>query len=257
MAEYRLPEFTTEQRIDAAIQLINPHRGWGVVSALADLYGASRTLLYQIRNKALEAIANGVLPGESGRPCQDETVTVDKPFVQRVISILPCLTGTVRDIQTGLELILGVSRSVGHISQTLSEAGEQARAINLNIPVPLPVLGEADEIFQGRKPCLTVVDGRSFLVLNLTAEDTRDADFQSYLKPCMGDLFNGGQQVAPLGLKVKFFILLGGLVFYKQAAPTGLKNLFHRKPKIGETHLGVLDGSLQGTLRPVALSFKT
>jgi hypothetical protein len=36
-------------------------------------------------------------------------------------------------------------------------------------------LGEADEIFQGRHPCLTVVDGRSFLVLNLSAEQRRDA----------------------------------------------------------------------------------
>jgi hypothetical protein len=36
-------------------------------------------------------------------------------------------------------------------------------------------LGEADEIFQGRQPCLTMVDGRSFLVLNLSAEQSRDA----------------------------------------------------------------------------------
>jgi hypothetical protein len=36
-------------------------------------------------------------------------------------------------------------------------------------------LGEADEIFQGRQPCLTVVDGRSFLVLNLSAEQRCDA----------------------------------------------------------------------------------
>ena len=41
--------------------------------------------------------------------------------------------------------------------------------------VPLPVLAEADEIFQGRQPCLTVVDGRSFLVLNLTPAAARDA----------------------------------------------------------------------------------
>jgi len=39
----------------------------------------------------------------------------------------------------------------------------------------LPVLAEADEIFQGRRPCLTVVDGRSFLALNLTPAETRDA----------------------------------------------------------------------------------
>jgi hypothetical protein len=36
------------------------------------------------------------------------------------------------------------------------------------------VLGEADEIFQGHKPCLTLVDGRSFLVLSLSAQEHRD-----------------------------------------------------------------------------------
>jgi hypothetical protein len=36
------------------------------------------------------------------------------------------------------------------------------------------MLGELDETFQGRNPCLTVVDGRSFVVLNLTAADRRD-----------------------------------------------------------------------------------
>jgi len=40
--------------------------------------------------------------------------------------------------------------------------------------VPLPILGEADEIFQGRKPCLTLVDGRSFLMLSLTPAESRD-----------------------------------------------------------------------------------
>lgn len=78
---------------------------------------------------------------------------------------MPVLKGTVRDIQQGLHLLFGVQRSVGYISQTLTAAGEQATAYNLGITVPLPILGEADEIFQGQKPCLTLVDGRSFLVV--------------------------------------------------------------------------------------------
>lgn len=79
-----------------------------------------------------------------------------------------------RNIQLGLGLILDVSRSVGYISETLNTAGEKAMSHNLSIKVPLPILGEADEIFQGRKPCLTVVDGRSFLALNLTPAESRD-----------------------------------------------------------------------------------
>ena len=58
--------------------------------------------------------------------------------------------------------------------QTLQTAGTAAMAYNASIPVPQPVLAEADEIFQGRQPALTVVDGRSFLVLNLSPAEARD-----------------------------------------------------------------------------------
>ena len=84
------------------------------------------------------------------------------------------LKGTVRDIQLGLDVLFTVRRSVGYVSETLQESGAAAAAYNASIKVPLPVLGEADEIFQGRQPCLTVVDGRSFLVMNLSPEESRD-----------------------------------------------------------------------------------
>ena len=176
MAEYRIPEFTTEQRADAALQMLVPlpDREWGLVSELARLYGVSRTLLYEMRDRALGAIVEALLPRDAGRPAQVTTLTVDKTFIDRTIAILPMLKGSVRDIRLGLDLILGVTRSVGYVSETLAAAGGQATTYNLGVTVPLPVLGEADEIFQGRKPCLTLVDGRSFLVLNLTPAESRD-----------------------------------------------------------------------------------
>lgn len=176
MAEYRVPEFTSEQRAEVAVQMLVswPDRRWGLVSELAQLYGVSRTLLYEIRDRAWEAIVKALLPGEAGRPVQSATVTVDKAFIDRTIAILPMLKGSVRDIRLGLNLMLGVTRSVGYISETLTAGGEQATAYNLRLSVPLPVLGEADEIFQGRKPCLTLVDGRSFLVLHLSPAESRD-----------------------------------------------------------------------------------
>jgi len=176
MATYRVPEFTIEQRAEAALQMLVPwpERPWGLVSELARRYGVSRTRLYEIRDGAWEAVVEALLPGEAGRPAQVTCLTVDKAFIDRTIALLPMLTGSVRDIRLGLKLMLGVARSVGYISQTLTAAGEQARTYNLEMTVPLPILGEADEIFQGRKPCLTLVDGRSFLVLNLTPAESRD-----------------------------------------------------------------------------------
>lgn len=176
MAAYRVPEFTLEQRAEAALQMLVPlpDRKWGLVSELTRLYGVSRTLLYKIRDQAWEALTAALLPRAAGRPTETPTLTVDKAFIDRTITILPLLKGSVRDIRLGLNLVLGVARSLGYISETLTAAGERATADNLRVPVPLPVLGEADEIFQGRKPCLTVVDGRSFLVLNLTPAESRD-----------------------------------------------------------------------------------
>jgi len=177
MAEYRVPEFTTGQRTDAALQMLVsfPEREWGQVAKLARLYGVSRTLLYEIRDRVQDAIVEALRPRDAGRPVQAATLTVDKAVVDRAIVTLPLLKGSVRDIRLGLDVLLGVSRSVGYISQTLTAAGEQATVYNLSVRVPLPILGEADEIFQGRKPCLTLVDGRSFLVVNLTPAVSRDA----------------------------------------------------------------------------------
>jgi hypothetical protein len=81
----------------------------------------------------------------------------------------------VRDIQLGLDLFVGVQRSIGYISETLQAAGFAAQAYSEQIVFPEPILGEADEIFQGDQPCLTVVDGRSFAVLTLRPADARDA----------------------------------------------------------------------------------
>ncbi len=175
MAGYRVPEFTPEQRADAALRMLAPDREWGLGVELARLYGVSRTLLYKTRDRARDAIVAALLPRDAGRPAPATTLTVDKALVDRAIATLPLLKGSVRDIRLGLSLILGVTRSVGYISQTLTAAGEQAMAYNLSISVPLPILGEADEIFQGRQPCLTLVDGRSFLVLHLTPAESRDS----------------------------------------------------------------------------------
>jgi len=110
-----------------------PERKWGLVSELARLYGVSRTLLYETRERALEAIIEALLPRQAGRPAQVTTLMVNKAFIDRTIAILPMLKGSVRDIRLGLGLIWGVTRSVGYISETLAAAGEQATAYNLSI----------------------------------------------------------------------------------------------------------------------------
>jgi hypothetical protein len=177
MAHYRLPELDLSTRIAFALEMLQPipERKWGRVTELAHTYDVSRTFLYKLRDRALEVLSEGLAPRTPGRQAQERTLVIDRAFIQRAISIMPLLKGSVRDIQRGLDLLLGVERSVGYISQTLGVMGKQAEAHNQVLRVPLPILGEADEIFQGRKPCLTLVDGRSFLVVTLTPAESRDA----------------------------------------------------------------------------------
>jgi len=177
MLEYRRKDLDLSTRIFLGIEMLSPAelRGWGRASELAEAYGISRSLLYQIKDRVKEALEAALKPKPVGRPAEENLLRVDREMIRKAIAVMPVLTGSVRIIQTGLELLFGVQRSVGYISQTLQAAGQAADRKNEGMRVPLPVLGEADEIFSGRKPCLTVVDGRSFLVLNLAAAESRDA----------------------------------------------------------------------------------
>lgn len=177
MAQYRLSELDLSTRLQLTAEMVLgvQERGWGRASQLAQQYGVSRTLLYEWRAKALQSLSDILQPhGPGPRPLK-QSLEISDSFIQRAIALWPMLTGSVRGIQTGLELLLGVERSVGYISQTLQAAGQKAATYNQAVVIPLPVLAEADEIFQGRRPCLTVVDGRSFLALNLSPAESRDA----------------------------------------------------------------------------------
>lgn len=177
MQEYRRKDLDLSTRIFLGIEMLYPAevRGWGRANELAQEYGISRSLLYQFQDRVREALAAALGPKPVGRPIQEKSLVIDRDYLRKAIAVMPLLTGSVRTIQLGLELLFGVQRSIGHISQTLQAAGAAAAAQNNGLCVPLPVLGEADEIFAGRQPCLTVVDGRSFLVLNLAAAAGRDA----------------------------------------------------------------------------------
>jgi hypothetical protein len=176
MAHYRLPELDLSTRITLALEMLQPipERKWGRATELAQIYGVSREFLYQLRDRVLDSLTTVLAPRQPGPQFQAESLTIDRDYIRRAIVVLPLLKGSVRDIQQGLELLFGIQRSTGYISQTLTAAGEQATNYNLGITVPLAILGEADEIFQGRQPCLTLVDGRSFLVVNLTPAESRD-----------------------------------------------------------------------------------
>ena len=177
MAQYRRATLDLSTRLQLTLEMLTPCavRGWGRATALAAAHQISRTRLYELRDCGRAALLAALAPQPPGPRPSVTTVTVDRPYIERAIAVLATQRGSVRGVQLGLELLFQTSRSLGYISQTLTALGARATAQNDACGVPLPVLAEADEIFQGHQPCLTVVDGRSFLVLNLTPAAARDA----------------------------------------------------------------------------------
>ncbi len=176
MADYRLSHLDLSTRIALGLQMLDPNREWGRVSQLAREYGVSRRFLYKMEAQVEEALLNALAPKPAGRPSHSTVLVIDRPFLDRAMIVLTtAVPGTIRGIQLALELLFGRHCANGLLSETLQAYGEAARQYNAQLTVPLPVLGEVDEIFQGQQPCLTVVDGRSFLVLNLAAAQGRDA----------------------------------------------------------------------------------
>ena len=176
MNNYRLDHIDLSTRIELGLQMLDPSRTWGQVSALSRKHGVSRKFLYQLNTKLHKALEAALTAKPAGRKPKEEKVTIDQAFLNRAILVLAMVVpGTVRSVQLVLELLFGQHKSIGVISETLQAYGEAAQDYNATLRTTQPMLGEADEIFQGKQPCLTVVDGRSFLVLNLSAEQNRDA----------------------------------------------------------------------------------
>jgi hypothetical protein len=175
MADYQLGHLDLSTRMKLAFLMLNPERPWGQVTDLSRDYGVSRKFLYELQAKASTVLAEAFMPQTAGRKCAKHNLVVDEDFVQRAIAVcLSAVPGTVRTVQALLNLLFGVQRSVGYISQSAQELGAAALAYQQGLSLPIPVLAEADEIFQSHKPCLTLVDGRSFLVLSLSVQDHRD-----------------------------------------------------------------------------------
>ncbi len=170
MVHYQLSQLDLSTRIGLAVRMLDPDRSWGEVTQLARSYGTSRKFLYLLRDRTAQAIQASLAPQMPGPQRSTAWLQLDRHFLQKAILILSLLPPSLRNLQRVLALLFGQACSLGYIQRTLQGAGERARADNQRLQPTQPILAEADEIFKTRRPCLTVVDGRSFLVLNLARQ---------------------------------------------------------------------------------------
>ena len=109
MLEYRRKDLDLSTRIFLGIEMLFPAevRGWGRASELAQEYDISRSLLYQFKDRVQAALEAALKPRPVGRPAEKEILHINREYVRKAIAVMPLLTGSVRSIQIGLELLLG------------------------------------------------------------------------------------------------------------------------------------------------------
>ena len=80
MLEYRRKDLDLSTRIFLGIEMLYPAevRGWGRASELAEVYGISRSMLYQIKDRVQEALEAALKPKPVGRPAEEKLLRVDR-----------------------------------------------------------------------------------------------------------------------------------------------------------------------------------
>jgi hypothetical protein len=178
MTQYRVKQLDMSIRIEIGLKMVmsSAERGWGWVTEMAAAYGVSRQTFYDVRDDVRAVLEQAVKPQAPGPKPTNETQRIDAEYIRWATTVLAMQKGSTRDVQLGLELLFGVKRSVGFISETLNAVGQSAADYNAQLRPGQPIQGEADEVFQRMMPCFTVVDGQSFMVLNLSAEADRSGE---------------------------------------------------------------------------------
>jgi hypothetical protein len=167
MANYRRPQVNLSTRINLAGALLNPELRRGEITELAQRHQVSRKFLYHLQSQAETALALGLEARQPGPHRDTQTLRVDKAYLQQAVLILSLLPPSLRNLQTALEWLFGARVSLGNIQHILRQAGTHARAENQRLHPVQPMQAELDEIFQTGRPCLTVIDHQSALLLHL------------------------------------------------------------------------------------------
>jgi hypothetical protein len=165
---------TAKQRIRLALDCLDEDC---CVSRLADEHLVSRKFVYQQRRVALDALDRAFRP-----PAQDDPdvlfhLGVTDAWLRQFV-LVAVLVGhsSLRGCQETLDCLLGLPVSLGWVHSVVADAIDKARPINDSQDLTGAQAIALDEIFQGRKPVLAVVDVQSAYCCLLSQEERRDAD---------------------------------------------------------------------------------
>ena len=177
------PDITLSDRlfISAVLNLSREERPWGMITWLSDFYQTSRQTIYDIGDSILKTILDykdttnkvlekpNVLPASSAEDHSVERNILKMAFPGSV---------SIRAMQELLDESLGVSRSIGFISQLLNQSGEKAGQIlsELDYDHLDGIIALRDETFFQGWPILLLVEPRSGMIVFAHVAEDRQAD---------------------------------------------------------------------------------
>ncbi len=187
----KAPHLSTPDILFMTGVMSSPHRPWGIVTWMAKTFEVSRQTVYDLPKRVLQRLSSPPKAAPVVHPKEDE-----KYRIQRTV-LTAAFPGKMafRPMQEMLQEAFGVRRSVGWLSELLTEAGKQAGRILADVPLAQlgPVLVVRDEKFFQNKPILMVIEPVSAAILGIWALPDRQAETWAL---ALTELADRGLQIA-------------------------------------------------------------
>lgn len=155
-------------------------RPWGIATWLADVFAISRPTLYSLAKRVMERLTAAqpiALPDKQVKAVHP--IEVNATRLQRTI-LTAAFPGKIalRPLQELLAEAFDESRSIGWMSELLTEAGQKAGQVlkQIDFSAAGPILVLRDETFFQDRPVLFMVDPLSSTILSAVVAPDRQAD---------------------------------------------------------------------------------
>jgi len=172
----RRDDISASERVQIAIEMLVPNRPLNKVAQLCDKFGLSRQTLYDIEDKGLKILEQGLQPGAHGPQPQCKTVEVDKNRLQRAVLSLAEHGVSQRGTAVCLQELLDTKVSASWVNGELAKLENQAAQVNTRLNPSINESLSADEIFSNGQPNLLVVGNESLYIYALTRQESCDGD---------------------------------------------------------------------------------
>ncbi|MCP4993511.1 MAG: hypothetical protein GY934_06975, partial [Gammaproteobacteria bacterium] len=190
VVRWKRPDIGLSDRlfIGAVVNLPGEQRPWGSITWLAEMYVTSRETIYDIGRQVRQALLGvdeaqtapviELLPDPNPMAAGPLIRVTDNRLKRTILSLLLPAGASLRAMQDCLDVALDKSRSVGYLSEFITEAGERAGKILADIDYsPLgKVIVARDETYFNGLAFLVAVEPHSYVLLAGQVEQQCDSE---------------------------------------------------------------------------------